>query len=1614
MRSYGLLMRWLCAAVIGFVYTVSAADKGVQVYHKGHAVDPGRILAKYKNPRGQLQAAKAAVLQSVNLTESTHIPLVPGLVILEEVRPNVALQGGKPARKHPKEQQAELTTRLRALQESGLFEYAEPDYLVNAHAAPSDEAFTDGRLWGLRNLGQSGGTSGTDVGATTAWDITTGNAEVIVAVIDTGIRYTHRDLSANMWRNPGEIPNNGVDDDQDGYVDNVYGINAINGSGDPMDDQGHGTHVAGTIGAAANDGNPHVGVAWRVKLIGCKFLPAQGGGKTSDAIKCIDFAVSKGARILNNSWGGGPFNQATFDAIARARDRGVLFVAAAGNDANNNDSSPSYPSGYDLDNIISVAAIDRHNQLADFSNYGASTVDIAAPGVEIYSTWKDSDTDYKTIQGTSMATPHVSGVAALVLSHFPGISAGDLKRAILNSAVAVSGLQTKVATGGRVNAFNAVSSVADGNLEISVYPPTETTLLGGTIMPLRISVSDFGVVNGASITANIVGSTNLSFVNDGQAPDEVAGDDNYTALLWVPPFQETVTLNVSISAPGKTTANFTLTYPVVLPPANNDFEKRTPLTGVEFTISSSSLHASKQPAEPFHADVQGGKSVWYTWTAPASGQVFLVARSAVFDTLLAVYGGNSLGSLTHIVSNDDTFTPLVPNARALSFVTFPVTAGQICQFAVDGFGGDGGAFELELKLETSLTPPPNDNFSNRVSLPSLNGSSWGFPAVLSTFSATREGTEPLHAGNSGGKSVWFYWQAPDNGIVNLSTHGSSYDTLLAVYTGTSLNALTPVAANDDGENNDGSSTTGFSVTAGTTYSIAVDGYNGAGGILQLTLTFSAGATGPANDSGSNAIQITGASASVTGSNIGATKTGMEPDHADNAGGKSVWWYWTAPANGVVTINTTGSSFDTLLAIYTASTQLDLVTANDDGPSGTTSQVVFYAVSGTTYYIAVDGYQSFFGTTASGSITLNLTLDTGVKPVNDNYANKILLSGNVVKTTGSNVAGTKEVNEPNHAGNSGGRSVWWTWMAPVTGLVEVSTKGSNFDTLLAVYGGSTLNNLTIASNDQSSEGGNTSKLSFFASAGMYYTIAVDGKNGASGEIKLAIEQLVQATLVYGTSFETGEGYSTGSSLAGQNGWLKSGTGGNGIINEAFIGRGQQAYVGFSAPNPGNSTLWLYRPINLLPEAGQLVAFGTQMQIVDSTNGRWDTFRWGVYNGFAEQLFRVVFDNNSLEIFYVLDDGVSRATGYSFSNDLVYDLRLYMDFANNTWTATLNGFLLISNQPITTKGADLSLGDIDAGWNLRTAGSPGNNYMVFDDYAVALLEQLYVPTINTEPQSQTLTAGQSAILSVAASGTGPLMYQWYKEGELLPGKTTATLNLGSAQASHAGRYWVVVSNSVGTATSVEAVLLVNPVTPVPANDLFANRITISGSSNVVAGVSVGATKEANEPVHAGNAGGKSVWWSWTAPGSGTYLITTAGSDFDTLLNVYTGSAVNGLVSAGGNDDPQSQTRHATVRLNAIAGTTYQIAVDGYNGDAGQVRLTVKPAPNLAFNEVTKTVGGNFSTGFAAEPGIKYVIQVSSDLVNWVDVQTVTGQDGVIQYVDTEAGANSRRFYRAIQAP
>ena len=342
----------------------------------------------------------------------------------------------------------------------GSVRYAEPDHVTRISVAPNDPEY--GRLWGLRNTGQTvngdPGVAGFDIRAEQAWDVITIPSSITIASIDTGVRRTHRDLARGIWRNAGEIAGNGIDDDRNGLVDDTWGWDFFNNDNDPTDDHGHGTHTAGTFGARGNDGVGIAGVAWNCSIMPLKFM-GRSGGFTSDAIRALDYAVRMRAAISNNSWGSYGNSQSLADAIRNAGVAGHLFIAAAGNEGFNADAIPMYPAAYPLDNIISVAAINNDGGLASFSNFGRDSVDIAAPGVQIYSCSAAGDQSYTFMSGTSMAAPHVAGAAALIWSDNPLFSLAQVRARLLLSARQLPSLAGMVATGGMLDAAAALRPV---------------------------------------------------------------------------------------------------------------------------------------------------------------------------------------------------------------------------------------------------------------------------------------------------------------------------------------------------------------------------------------------------------------------------------------------------------------------------------------------------------------------------------------------------------------------------------------------------------------------------------------------------------------------------------------------------------------------------------------------------------------------------------------------------------------------------------------------------------------------------------------------------------------------------------------------------------------------------------------------------------------------------------------------------------------------------------------------------------------------------------------------------------------------------------------------------
>jgi subtilisin family serine protease len=311
-----------------------------------------------------------------------------------------------------------------------------------------------------------------NIASTAAWEVNTGDKEVVVAVIDTGVNYNHPDLAPNYWTNPGESGldakgqdkrSNGVDDDKNGYVDDFRGWNFVKNTNDPMDDHGHGTHCAGVIGAKGNNGMNVVGVNWDVSIVGLKFIDGKTGeGDTEGALKSIEYANKMGIPITSNSWGGQVDSSydpnepdALKELIAQGGEQGFLFVAAAGNDSSNNDKKATLPASYDLDNIISVAATGTSDSLAFYSSYGLNTVDIAAPGSNVLSTWLGNRT--QKLSGTSMAAPVVAGAAALLKASHPNWTAVEIKTRLLETVDPVSSLKSKILSGGRLNVGRAIA-----------------------------------------------------------------------------------------------------------------------------------------------------------------------------------------------------------------------------------------------------------------------------------------------------------------------------------------------------------------------------------------------------------------------------------------------------------------------------------------------------------------------------------------------------------------------------------------------------------------------------------------------------------------------------------------------------------------------------------------------------------------------------------------------------------------------------------------------------------------------------------------------------------------------------------------------------------------------------------------------------------------------------------------------------------------------------------------------------------------------------------------------------------------------------------------------------
>ncbi len=471
-----------------------------------------------------------------------------------------------------------LNTRalINTLSRAAGVKFVEPNYVYRATVTPNDTNF--GSLWGLNNTGQTvGGQVGiadADIDAPEAWDVSTGSTSIVVGVIDTGVDYNHPDLAANIWSAPSSFTVT-VGGQTITCPAGSHGYNAVSNTCDPLDDNNHGTHTSGTIGARGNNGSGVVGVNWNTRIMGLKFLSASGSGNTADAIECIQFAIqakqifgaSANVRILSNSWGGGGFSQALLDAINQANSNDMLFVCAAGNSNSNNDATAFYPANYNAPNVLSVAATDNRDNKSSFSNFGATTVDLGAPGTNILSTVRNGG--FATFSGTSMATPHVSGAAALVLSRC-SLSTANLKANLMNNVDQISSLAGRTVTGGRLNVNKAIRACSGGGGgETTIFFDNFETNQGWLTNPFGTDTATTGLWERGDPEATSSGSlamqlgTTVSGVNDlvtGRLAGASVGandvDGGVTSIL-----SPTITLS------GGT--NFTLTFAYYLAHLNN-------------------------------------------------------------------------------------------------------------------------------------------------------------------------------------------------------------------------------------------------------------------------------------------------------------------------------------------------------------------------------------------------------------------------------------------------------------------------------------------------------------------------------------------------------------------------------------------------------------------------------------------------------------------------------------------------------------------------------------------------------------------------------------------------------------------------------------------------------------------------------------------------------------------------------------------------------------------------------------------------------------------------------------------------------------------------------------
>jgi len=648
----------------------------------------------------------------------------------------------------------DVAAAVRRLRATGRYEYVEPDYIRRATTVPDDPDF--GSQWALNNTGINsggGGLPGADVHAEAGWGTRTSAAGVVVAILDSGAMLTHQDLAGNLWVNPKPhttamyaSQDASGSSDMLSETDDVNGLNAVAMTGPPADDLGHGTHVSGIVGAVGNNAVGVCGVAWAVQLMELKFLDSSGSGTISAELPCIEYAIAHGVSVVNGSFGSQGSSQAEMDAIQAAGKQGIIFVVGAGNSAENVDISPFFPADYPLDNIISVGASDNRDLPVYFTDYGSGSVELFAPGENILSTYNTSASSYAYLSGTSMATPFVTGAVALLRAQHPGDTYRETINRVLNSADRVAGLAGKAQTGGRLDLANALTAAAstppnclfaNRTVLVGLDPYTRsnnadspaaleagTPAIAGATGPLghslwwqwtapenaSVEIDTSGTGGGANLTGGSTYSTALGvYTGTGlgslatvaqsatYATEPLEGSPGTNVPYSEVAFEATAGTTYVINVEGQGGQSGQTILAINTDPDHDSISAPRVLTGASVSVLDANPNATVQAGEPRILGNTGGHSLWYSWTAPSTGNAQVSGYSYDFDPEVAVYTGTSFANLTQVAAGASTGMSGSTTAASQCLCTFTAAAGTAYLIKVDGVTpGDVGEFTLSV------------------------------------------------------------------------------------------------------------------------------------------------------------------------------------------------------------------------------------------------------------------------------------------------------------------------------------------------------------------------------------------------------------------------------------------------------------------------------------------------------------------------------------------------------------------------------------------------------------------------------------------------------------------------------------------------------------------------------------------------------------------------------------------------------------------------------------------------------------------------------------------------------------------------------------------------------